>query len=353
MTKKKIIKILGGGLSGLTAAINLARAGFVVQVFEKEDRVGKRFSGDLQGLENWSAKEDVLEELEEMGIKTDFFKVPFSEITLENGSGFAKDMHFKRPVFYLVLRGDEKGSLDNTLLDQALASGVKVFFNQSIQAADADIIATGPASQKAVMIAKGIVFKTDSPDIAVGLFNDKAAYKGYSYLLVANGHGCLTTVLAGNFKSIKENFNYSKEKLLSTHPINIFHERDFGGYGHFSLDPLWQKGKNLYVGESTGLQDYFAGFGMRTAIKSGYLAARSIIIGTDYKSVANANFSNYLKATAVNRYVWEKINVKNYEFLLGKFTKYIDPGEFLLRNYNFTFNQRLIFPFAKRYFKGK
>ena len=36
------IKIMGAGLSGLSAAINLAKAGFNVDAFEKRDNCGKR-----------------------------------------------------------------------------------------------------------------------------------------------------------------------------------------------------------------------------------------------------------------------------------------------------------------------
>ena len=52
----KEVKILGAGLSGLTAAINLAQIGYKVDVYEKNKDVGMRFHGDLQGLENWSKK---------------------------------------------------------------------------------------------------------------------------------------------------------------------------------------------------------------------------------------------------------------------------------------------------------
>ena len=69
--------ILGAGLSGLTTAINLAKEGFKVDVYEKNKDVGMRFHGDLQGLENWSEKRDVLEELKEMSIETNFDCDPF------------------------------------------------------------------------------------------------------------------------------------------------------------------------------------------------------------------------------------------------------------------------------------
>lgn len=37
----KSVKILGAGISGLTAAINLAKAGYDVKVFEKNSDAGK------------------------------------------------------------------------------------------------------------------------------------------------------------------------------------------------------------------------------------------------------------------------------------------------------------------------
>ena len=48
------LRIAGAGPAGLTAAIVLARAGRAVEVHEARDRVGHRFIGDFQVLENSS-----------------------------------------------------------------------------------------------------------------------------------------------------------------------------------------------------------------------------------------------------------------------------------------------------------
>lgn len=58
----KGIRILGAGLSGLTAAINIAKEGYQVDIFEKNEGMGMRFHGGILGLENWSEKKDILEE---------------------------------------------------------------------------------------------------------------------------------------------------------------------------------------------------------------------------------------------------------------------------------------------------
>ena len=84
----KRIKILGAGLSGLSAAINLAKAGYEVDVFETNKDVGQKYQDDLQGLENWSEKEDILEHLTKMNIekirvmlvfRVVFTNIPFSD----------------------------------------------------------------------------------------------------------------------------------------------------------------------------------------------------------------------------------------------------------------------------------
>ena len=49
----KSIQIAGGGIAGLTAAIQLKRSKFHPIVFEKESRIGDKRHGDYEGLENW------------------------------------------------------------------------------------------------------------------------------------------------------------------------------------------------------------------------------------------------------------------------------------------------------------
>lgn len=52
--------VIGAGPAGLVAAATLARAGQSVHVIDRASEVGHRFSGRIQGLENWSTPQDVL-----------------------------------------------------------------------------------------------------------------------------------------------------------------------------------------------------------------------------------------------------------------------------------------------------
>jgi len=136
------LAVLGAGLSGLTTAINLARERYDVDVYEKNKDVGTRFRGDLQGLENWSARKDILEELREMNIKANFDCDPFSRVTLTTYSR-TKEIVFKRPLFYLVKRGSFSGTIDYGLKAQALELSIKMHFEETRSPNEVDIVATG------------------------------------------------------------------------------------------------------------------------------------------------------------------------------------------------------------------
>lgn len=93
-----MIKILGAGISGLSAAINLAKAGYEVEMFESRGDSGARFKGDLQGLENWSSKKDVLKDLKAMNLKLNFDYNSFKKIFLSNGNEM-NEFIFNSPYF--------------------------------------------------------------------------------------------------------------------------------------------------------------------------------------------------------------------------------------------------------------
>jgi len=339
----KGIKILGAGLSGLTAAINLVKKGYKVDVYERNEDVGMRFHGDIQGLENWSEKEDILEELKEMNVDISFDYDPFSKVILTNCSKI-KVINSKRPIFYLVKRGSFPGTLDYGLKTQALKLGVDIHFQKTLCPSEVDIVATGPNPKQLVGFVKGITFRTNVKDTAIVAFNDKLAFKGYSYFLVTKRYGCMCTVVQRHeVYRINEYFEKTKEFFVEKLNLDIRPLKEVGGVGSFSLRNF-KKGNTLYVGEAAGLQDFLWGFGIKFAIKSGCLAAQSIIGNKDYEEIAKKYFVNRLKAGVVNRYLWENfLSEKDYSIL-------IDIAEFMKKNlysmHKYNLLQRMIYPFA-------
>jgi len=345
----KKIKILGAGLSGLSAAINLAKAGYSVDIFDSNSDSGARFHGDLQGLENWSEKIDVLSDLKKMNIAINFDCDPFDEFFGIKGKT-KTSFKFEQPIFYLVKRGSVTRSIDQGLKKQALELGVSIKYNRTIPREEADIVATGPITKAIGGAVKGIIFETTHPDIAIGIAENKVANGGYAYLLITKGYGCMCTAVCGNLEKMNDYFTEAKKTLTELVPFDIKNPKNVGGVGCFSFNNKFRTEKSLFVGEAAGLQDLLFGFGMRYAIISGYMAAQSIIKNQNYEKNAEKYFSKKRKAGIVNRYLWEKI-LSSRPYLLF-FSRFLSK-KYLYSFYNFNLIQKMLYPFALRHTKKR
>jgi flavin-dependent dehydrogenase len=350
MSSNTAIRIAGAGISGLTAAINLALNGFDVEVFERKKDAGGRFGGDMQGLENWTTPEDVLDVVRSYNLALDFDATPLPPLVLTDGRGGSKPFRFKRPVCYLVKRGTGKGTLDQSLKDQALRLGVRIRFGQALPPEQAHINATGPNTREVFAVDKGYVFQTDLPDQAIAIVNDKAAYKGYAYLLVVNGYGCLCTVLFDRFQEVNRCLAETRRIIESLVPLDLSGSRTVGGIGSIARETMFRKGDTLLVGEAAGIQDFLWGFGIRTAMHSGYLAAQCLVNGWDYQQQASACFPQRIQSGIVTRYLYHQCSNLRFGYaLMGKWVRErSDPGYLLSKAYGFGRLHRRIYPIALR-----
>lgn len=345
------IRIAGAGPSGLAAAIVLARAGRTVEIYERRNRAGARFGGDLQGIENWSTDTDALDELRALGVAIDFHAAPCTRGTQTDGQHddvFA----FERPAFYLVKRGDVPGSLDRGLVQQALALGVTIHFDTPCPEGTADIEATGPRGRAPFAIDTGIVFETDAPDQAVALLNDAVAPGGYAYLLVTEGYGCCCTMLFEDFPSIHERFARARHLLVDQRGITVRNPRSVGGLGHVRARAGWTAGESLRVGEAAGLQDFLWGFGIRLAIRSGALAAQSLLESTSYAHAAEGAFSGALRAGVMNRWLWECGRSDGYA-MVRRALRTLGPMSVLQWTHRSSWWHRLLAPIGARALRAR
>lgn len=343
----KNINIQGAGLSGLSAAINLARAGYNVDVFEKDDDCGKRFHGDLEGLENWSSPVDIIQEFNSMNIKINFDCNPFKTFYLSDGKELLSNT-FEKPVFYVVKRGVVEKSLDQGLKNQALDLGVNIHFNSKTKKENMAIISTGTAENKSVGIVKGIRFETESDDLAVSILNSKVSDRGYSYLLITNGYGCMCSVnLYSTGEKANKYFKKAYDIITKQFDIDIKNEKNVGGMGCFLLKPRLIENKKIYTGEAAGLQDLLWGFGMRYAINSGFLAALSIIENKNYKKLIKQNLSGRIKTSVVNRFLADKVGDKLYAYLIRQAKNNNNWTDLLYKAYNPSLHSKVIYPFAR------
>lgn len=337
------IDVVGAGPAGLVAAINLAKAGFAVTLHEAAPGVGHRFHGDFQGIENWTTEGDVREFITSINVKINFRFEPYRGGIFFSPSLHRREIRTKEALFYLVERGGNEGCLDLGLLRQAEEAGVKVVLNaRSWKAEQGGVIAVGPRA--ADMIAKGIVFKTDVEDEAYAIVDDRIAPKGYAYLLVNRRRATLATVICRDFRNEKTYFQRTLETFRKLVPLEMKNIREFGGYGNFFLRPSAIEGKKIYLGESAGFQDALFGFGMRYAMTSGYLAAQSIIHGTNYDDLWKVKILALLRTSLSNRMIYELLGNSGYEFISKRIATRADLRAALRRQYNSSVLKGALFP---------
>lgn len=350
MHKTSPIRILGAGPAGLSAAIVLARGGREVHLFERYDTVGKRFQGDLQGLENWSMKQDVLDQIKSFGIAVNFEATPFHEVTFTDGR-HSFQYESKEPFFYLVKRGPFSASLDKGLCQQAVEQGVRIHYRSTLSPEEADIIATGPRRKSIVAVDKGLVFKTDLPNMAIGIYHDEVAFQGYSYFLAAQGCGCLCTVVFNQLQRLNTCFERTIEVARRLVPLQLDQAQPVGGIGSFFWGHPVTLGKALLVGESAGFQDLLWGFGIRMAMTSGHMASQSFLTSEDYTASVHRTINPLLKASLVNRFLWETGKRDSSPFM----PRLLDlpvPFRFTFHDLcRFSVPHRILYPFALRYVK--
>jgi flavin-dependent dehydrogenase len=339
------VVVIGAGPAGLACAIALARGGRSVVVREWHRQVGTRFHGDFQGLENWGDERDVLDELRAAGINIAFEHHAVLEGTAFDAHHNRYNIRGERPLYYLVRRGRDRGTLDTALLDQAIAVGVEVRRVDRVEAiAGPAVLATGP--RRADAIAVGYLFDTEMPDGDWVAFDDNLAPLGYAYVLVHGGRGTIASCMFTGFKRQAEHVERTVAFFRQHAGLDMRNPHPFGGFANFRLPRTAIQGGHPVIGEQAGFQDALAGFGMRYAIRSGLLAARSILDGSDYATLWRSELLPLLRTGIVNRFLYNNVGAWGRKFVLAR----LDRGDARLalrRLYQPSILTRILFPIAR------
>jgi len=346
------VEIAGAGPAGLAAAITLARAGQAVIVHEARAEVGYRFRRDLQGLENWSTREDALAVLQALGITIDFAMLSCRRGTAFDAWGQAYAIRSREPLFYMVERGPGPGTLDTALLHQAMDLGVVVRFNSRVEHVHGPgIFATGPKAADA--IAVGYHFDTRMPDGFWAICDDHLAPQGYAYLLVMRGRGTVKSCMFSGFKQEALYVQRTVEAFKRLVGLDMIDPHPHGGAGNFRIPVTARSGTHAVAGEQAGFQDTLWGFGMRTAITSGVLAARSLLEGGDYDTRWRQALGEMMATTVVNRALYSLLGNRGYRWGLRHQEKRSDARALLHRHYRPSRIKRLLAPLARRRFQSE
>lgn len=337
VSSHKSIQIAGGGVAGLTAAIQLKKAGFDPVIFEKESKVGAGRHGDYEGLDNWIFSRNVPTFFKQSAFKfNDLTTYPISRFFVHTLFGKPITIQNNHPFFYMVKRGSGINDLDYQLYRQCKEIGVR--FELGKKAPETShIIATG--SRKAAAYIHGINFKTTLKNQIHLLLGSQFAPKGYAYLIIINGNGTLATA----FKKPKDtvvNFLQNARAYFNEKGISVPNELPFGSRGSFSL-PFGAMIPPYKIGEAGGYQDYLFGFGIRMSMMSGQAAALSITGKKNESQIIVKELNQKRRLSFVNRIMYEQLSDKRMAGLAIKLSEKSNPLSILADAYAWNFKNIL------------
>jgi flavin-dependent dehydrogenase len=301
----KTVTIAGAGPAGLSAAIHLRRSGVPVAVFERREAVGARFIGEWQVLESYSRKEDALAELRSMGIEPSFEHVPATWAHLVDDRGRKLEVKSRAPYGYFLRRGVEPLTLDRALEAQAKTLGAEIHYGQKLAPEEADIVATGPGPADG--IAKEIAFRTTAPDRIEVIFDPDLAPGGYAYFFALSGWATLGLALLSGYGKLEAQFEKAVSRFQEIARFDIGKPRSGYSYMNFFLHQSSERDRRLFAGEAGGFQDYLFGLGIRYALVSGHLAARSLVENVPFDELWRERLLSGMRSSLGARLLYESL----------------------------------------------
>jgi flavin-dependent dehydrogenase len=348
------IVIAGAGVAGLTAAINLKRAGRAVRVLERSPASGAQRFPDWDAVENWTSLEDLPWFLERIGVEGMRFRhAGQTDFSVIDPYGRRYDIQTPRPFFYLIKRGAVDGGLEHGLQAQAEAMGVPIEYETPCPPGRADIWAGGTFGQGSLVVSAGFTFHTSHPDWTCGIVDARLAPRAYAYVVIVEGEGTLATLVTE--RSARREANALLEQAVTVFqrhaPALDIRDRHRAGGSGGDLTAFWQGRQEFVIGEAGGYQDFLWGFGIRHALTTGYLAAQAVITGQDWQQIANREIRPLVRASLVNRWLYDRMPPWGYAALMRHFARDADLNALVSRWYHPRRLHRVLWPLVARTYR--
>ncbi len=273
--------IYGAGLAGMVAAINLAREGYNVTVYDREPRIGGSallhpsiHTTPLQPEETWRYT----------GIDLSDCFVPTGEYPAfwYNSKRITLPAYVKNLKAYNVERGPRKTSIDTRLFEIARKERVRFVFNNNLgpnelrAAPRGSIIATG--LYREVYDLVGVRCAPTHGYIAAAPASDGessgAIHMGsYSvdYGYTASLNGLMFALLFSRTPLAKNDLDRFRGVLLKSRGLEFDRWQSFTGYFPRQTKLYWEG--RVLAGTLAGMIEPFWGYGIVGALISGKVAA--------------------------------------------------------------------------------
>lgn len=298
------VAIVGAGLSGLSCAIELERHGIKPVIFEKRAHVGEAL--DYSVIWPRIMNRPKMDSLRYLKKEYALDLTPLNHI---------RKMVMLSPKYravergrlgYILKRGYHNYSVENQLLNYVKSP---VTFNKYIEAADIkdefDFVVIANATSttakefglwtdtfNAYTRAATVLGKFKPTEIIMWLDKDYAK-NGFSYLIPVNEKEAHMVQIVNGITSCELDY-YWKEFLFKENIGYYISDTTDAEHDCGFVQPL-QTGNILFVGNAAGFTDDLIGCGGLNAVESGMLAARAMIYGKDYNTLAKPIFDDILK----------------------------------------------------------
>ncbi|HYF75486.1 MAG TPA: NAD(P)/FAD-dependent oxidoreductase [Candidatus Nitrosocosmicus sp.] len=298
------VAIIGAGLAGLSCAIELERHGISPAIFEKRAHVGEALdysviwprviNRPLKDPLKYIKKEYNLDLYPINHIKKIVMLSP-GHRSVERGS-----------LGYIFKRGHEKYSVENQLLNYVKSP---VIFNKYVEPeyidGDFDYVIVANATS---ITAKKLGLWTDTfnaqtriatvvgrfiPTEIIMWMNTAYAKNGFCYLIPTSEKQAYMVQIVNGITSYELDY-YWKEFLFSENIDYYISSTSDAEHDCGFVQPL-QAGKVLFTGNAAGFTDDLIGCGGFNAVESGMLAARAIVSGKDYNTLAQPIYTDIVK----------------------------------------------------------
>ena len=320
------IKIAGAGISGLSAAITLKnlRKGINVTIRDKSSSIKEKIPRGVNALRNYGDDTDIQKQYQNLGFKIRNFH-PITRQAFILGKN--KTIEFEsenKPIFYSTMRGTES-SIDKMLIEQALELEITIDWNSTYEKEKPDIIATGAKYSHCIGYGQHFVDVEETETIYV-LQNRKYCPFGYMCILPYTNNEA--TLILGNFNPsnripLKENYDRVLIDIpqFKEYTNGATVKYDLHGVGNFGIPSTSKNGSSILVGERAGFLEAYRGYGVHNAIISGYLAALSIVNGSDYDKLWKEMLLKSLEHGLMRRLAENKMNISSERILNKLFEK--------------------------------